>query len=348
MSTSIAIDVHGGDNGISTTIPACLQALKELKGVSLILAGNQNEIQNSLDKHPDYLTHKDSIKIHHASQQVAMDEDLMSSMRKRDSSMRVSASLVKSAQAQAFVSAGNSGALMAISKAVLKTIDGIERPAMFSKLPTLCGGHTHMLDLGANLDSDSSTLYNFALMGSIAVKYTSDISNPRVGLLNIGSEEIKGKQIIKDTAQLLKNSHLNYTGFIEADTLYTNPVDVVVCDGFDGNLVLKASEGTAKLVSTYLKRSFTHNLYHKISALVARPALKLFKKSLDPKTYNGASLLGLKGIVIKSHGGADSTAFFYAIKEAYLEANGNIIEKITQTIQQHPIPDLKNTQGIKQ
>lgn len=337
MLSCISIDAHGGDFGLDTTLPACLNALEKFNDISLILVGDKEKIEQALNS--DALSnlakkHQDRYNTHNASQIVGMDEDIKSALRnKRDSSMRVALTLVKDNTAQACVSAGNSGALMAVSKMVLKTIDGIDRPAMFAKLPTIANKHTHMLDLGANIDSKANTLLGFAIMGSITVQYIDKIDKPRVGLLNIGSEDIKGKEITKQTAQLLKdNALINYVGFIEANTIYTEPVDLVVCDGYEGNLVLKASEGVATLMKTYLKRSFSKNIFTKLAALISLPALKHFKSSLDPRTYNGASLLGLKGVVIKSHGGADSFAFFHAIADARLSANNQITTKIQAQI----------------
>ena len=334
MLISISIDVHGGDNGVNVTVVACLEALEIFDDIFLVLVGDDKQIQSVLDTHPLAKKYQSKYRIVHATQIISMKEDLRSALRKRDSSMRTSIHLVKSKQTQACVSAGNSGALMAIATVMLKTLPGIDRPAMFAKLPTTANHYTHMLDLGANIDSKASTLFGFAIMGSIAVQYTENLKSPRVALLNIGSEDIKGKQVIKDTAELLKVSSLNYVGFIEADTLYTKPVDVVVCDGFEGNLVLKASEGIVTLIKIYLKRSFSQNLYTKLATFLSMPVLKHFKKSLDPRTYNGASLLGLKGIVVKSHGNADVFSFLYAIKEARLEAKNNIADKIDQKIHQ--------------
>jgi glycerol-3-phosphate acyltransferase PlsX len=245
--------------------------------------------------------------------------------------MRVAINLVKDETVDACVSAGNTGALMAISRFVLKTIQGIDRPAIMGRMPTMTG-HTHMLDLGANVDSKPEALVEFAVMGSIAVKHTENITTPSVGLLNIGEEEMKGNDSIKKTAELLKTSSLNYIGFIEGDDIYKGAVDLVVCDGFEGNIALKASEGVATMMGHYLKQAFTKNIFTKIVALIATPVLKDFKSSLDPGKYNGASLLGLRGIVVKSHGGANADSFFQAIKEAYLEAHAKIIEKITAQV----------------
>jgi len=250
---------------------------------------------------------------------------------KKDSSMRVAIDLVKNDKADACVSAGNTGALMAISRFVLKTIDGVNRPAIMGRIPTI-KGHTHMLDLGANINSDAQALMEFAILGSTAVKYTENISSPTIGLLNIGEEEIKGNENIKQTAELLKQSNLNYAGYVEGNDIYSGKVDLVVCNGFEGNIALKASEGVAKLMSNYLKKAFSKNFLTKLAAIIALPILKEYKSSLDPGKYNGASLLGLKGIVVKSHGGADSFSFLQAIKEAYVEAQVIITEKISESV----------------
>lgn len=335
MLIQIAIDMHGGDHGLKTTIPACLMALEKFDDIFLVMVGQTKLIEEHLKKHAKFQSLTHQFSIHHADQIIQMDEELISALKhKKKSSMRYTIKLVKDKTCEACVSAGNSGALMAISRAILKTISGIDRPAMFARLPTKNKKDTYMLDLGANIDSDAKTLLNFAIMGSIVVEHTQHISKPRIGLLNIGSEEIKGKQVIKDAAQLLKESNLNYQGFIEADNIYTKPVDVVVCDGFEGNLVLKASEGIANMINSYLKSAFYQTLWNKISAFMARPALKIFKDSLDPRHYNGASLLGLTGIVIKSHGGADSLSFLYAITEARIEASSHITQKIQTEISQ--------------
>ena len=258
-----------------------------------------------------------------------MDDSPSTALRhKKDSSMRVAINLVQSGISDACVSAGNTGALMSIARFVLKTIEGVDRPAIMSAFPTLTGP-THVLDLGANVDSKPETLLQFAIMGSIAVQNTENISNPSVGLLNVGSEEFKGHGKIQETAELLKNSSLNYIGFVEGNDIYKGDVDVIVCDGFEGNIALKASEGVAHMFSHFIKKSFSKNIYTKMVALIARPVMRDFKSRVDPGRYNGASLLGLKGVVVKSHGNADIDAFFQAIKEAYLEAHAKITEKIS-------------------
>jgi glycerol-3-phosphate acyltransferase PlsX len=263
-----------------------------------------------------------------------MDESPSNALRKKkDSSMRIAINLVKDGIVDACVSAGNTGALMAIARFVLKTIDGVDRPAIMSSVPTITG-HNHILDLGANIDSKPGTLLQFAIMGSIAVQHTENIQNPSIGLLNVGVEDMKGHEKIQATADLLKNSSLNYRGFVEGDDIYKGVVDVIVCDGFEGNIALKASEGVANMVSHFIKESFNKNLLTKIVALFAKPVLKSFKAKVDPGKHNGASLLGLKGVVVKSHGNADADSFLQAINEAYLEAHAKITEKISKQLTQ--------------
>jgi len=242
---------------------------------------------------------------------------------KKDSSMRVAINLVNDDAAQACVSAGNTGALMATARYVLHTLAGIDRPAINTTLPSL-NRHTHMLDLGANVDCKAENLFQFAVMGSVLAQAVDDIAAPKVGLLNVGSEAIKGNDQVKEANILLEKSSLNYIGYVEGDDIFCGDVDVIACDGFVGNVSLKTSEGVAKLISDYAKKSFTKNIYTKLIALLATPILKEFKHSIDPRRYNGASLLGLKGIVIKSHGGADAFSFEHAISIAHLEAKKGV------------------------
>ena len=332
MTIKVSIDASGGDHGIPVSIAAGLKALGQIQDLQLVFVGDEASIQKELDQHPDSQNLAHRFSITHASQVVEMNEPPSIALRKKkDSSMRVAINLVKDHTVDACVSAGNTGALMAISRFVLKTIKGIDRPAIMGRMPTM-NGHTHMLDLGANVDSKPEALLEFAIMGSIAVKHTENIASPTVGLLNIGEEEMKGNENIKNTAELLKNSTLNYVGFVEGDDIYKDSVDLVVCDGFEGNIALKASEGVAAMMGHYLKQAFTKNIFTKIIALIASPVLKDFKSSLNPGKYNGASLLGLTGIVVKSHGGADANSFLQAIKEAHLEAHAKITEKIASQV----------------
>jgi glycerol-3-phosphate acyltransferase PlsX len=247
--------------------------------------------------------------------------------------MRVAIDLVKEGSAHACVSAGNTGALMATARFVLKTLPGIDRPAICFALPTI-KGHTHMLDLGANLDADAETLFQFAVMGAALTSAVENMNRPMVGLLNIGAEEIKGHEQIKEAGRLLAASELNYVGFIEGDDIYAGTVDVVVCDGFVGNVALKTSEGVARMIRYYMEQEFKRSLFTKMVAALAMPVLKAFKARIDPRQYNGASLLGLQGIVIKSHGGADVVAYSNAIKEAVMEVRKNVPQRIAKQLEE--------------
>jgi glycerol-3-phosphate acyltransferase PlsX len=340
MSIKVSIDASGGDFGIPVTINAGIIALKTFNDLTVAFVGDEKAIKKEINNAsipPEIL---ERIEIKHASQVINMDDSPSTALRhKKDSSMRVAINLVKDGNAHACVSAGNTGALLSIAKFVLKTIKGVDRPAIMSAVPTLTGRPTHILDLGANVDSKPETLLQFAIMGSIAAQNTEEIDNPTVGLLNVGSEELKGHWKIQETAELLKNSSLNYIGFVEGDDIYKGSVDVIVCDGFEGNIALKASEGVAHMFSHFIKKSFNKNFFTKIAALIASSVMRDFKSRVDPGKYNGASLLGLKGVVVKSHGKADVDSFFQAIKEAYLEAHAKITDKIsvqlTRELEQH-------------
>ncbi len=327
---TIAIDAMGGDFGPKVTIPAALLALKEFKNLTLILVGDSDAINQQLKEHN--AQESSTLKIHHTTQIVEMDESpALALKKKKDSSMRVAINLVKEKTAQACVCAGNTGALMATSKFVLKTIKGINRPAICSALPSKTG-HTHMLDLGANIECSAEQLLQFAVMGSILASSVDGKTSPSVGLLNIGSEATKGNDTIKAASELIKNSGLNYVGYVEGDDIYKGGTDVIVTDGFSGNISLKTAEGLASFISHVLKSNFNKNLFTKLLGLIAYPVLKAFKDKLDPRRYNGASLLGLNGIVIKSHGGADVIAFNNAIKIACLEADESVPQKIAEEI----------------
>ncbi|MDX1351499.1 MAG: phosphate acyltransferase PlsX [Thiomicrorhabdus sp.] len=329
MAITIAIDAMGGDHGLSVTVPASIDALNTYSDIQIVLVGQQSLIEAELTKH-QYDASR--ITIQHAEQVVEMDDLPSKALRnKRQSSMRIALNLVKDDEAQACVSAGNTGALMAVAKFVLKTIPGIDRPAICTSMPTM-KGHVHVLDLGANVGCTGENLMQFALMGSVLTQAVDENPHPRVGLLNIGEEEIKGHQRIKDAHQLLQNTSINYIGYVEGDDIYKGDTDIVACDGFDGNIALKASEGVAKMISFYLKEAFTKNLLTKFVALLAYPVLKSFKSKVDPRRYNGASLLGLRKIVIKSHGGADQFSFFHAISEARLEVTKNVPELISAEV----------------
>jgi len=293
----IALDAMGGDHGPRVTVGAAKLALEEIPGIELVLVGDEAQLRESLQKRE--LAGESRITIHHASEVVDMDEmPAVALKKKKDSSMRVAINLVKEGRVQACVSAGNTGALMATSKFVLKTIQGISRPAICTLLPGI-NGHTHILDLGANVNPNSEQLFQYAVMGVELTKAVENIEDPSVGLLNVGEEEIKGNDRVKQAAALLSESHLNYVGFVEGNDIYTGKVDVIVCDGFTGNIALKASEGVAKLLTSHAKEEFQKSLYGKLAALLTMPVLNAVRRRIDPRRYNGASLLGLRGIVIK-------------------------------------------------
>ncbi len=331
MSFTIALDAMGGDHGPNVVVPAALSVLKEVKNLKLILVGDQERMAEELKSHGAEVSTR--LQLRHASQQVEMDELPSAALRgKKDSSMRVAINLVRQGEASACVSAGNTGALMATSRFVLKTLPGIDRPAIISALPTTTG-HTHMLDLGANVDSSADVLFQFAVMGSVLVQAVDGIKNPTVGLLNIGAEEIKGNERVKEAARMLVKSDINYVGYVEGNDIFKGAVDVVVCDGFVGNVALKTTEGVASMIAHFLKENFSRNLLTKMAALIAMPVLKALKNQIDPRRYNGASFVGLNGIVVKSHGGADVFAFENAIKEAILEVEKSVPEKINQQLE---------------
>ncbi len=326
MNIKIALDAMGGDHGPSEIIPAAISALAKFPELELVLVGQEDKLVDELSKQKQYDSAR--IEIHHASEIVEMDELPSTVLRnKKDSSMRVAIDLVKQERVDACVSAGNTGALMATARFVLKMLPGIDRPAICGIMPRI-EGYTRMLDLGANVDSSSEQLFQFAVMGSELTSALEEKSNPTVGLLNVGAEEIKGNDCVKQAAALLSDSHLNYVGFVEGNDIFTGEVDVIVCDGFAGNIALKASEGVAQFLGHHAKASFKKSLYGKFAATLAMPVLKSLRKKIDPRRYNGASLLGLKGIVIKSHGGADRLSFVHAIEEAIMEVGHNVPDRI--------------------
>jgi glycerol-3-phosphate acyltransferase PlsX len=332
-TVSIALDAMGGDHGPEVIIPAALRVLAERADVKLILVGDEARLAQVLEL--SGASAGDRLRVRHASQQVGMDELPSHAMRnKKDSSMRVAIELVKKGEAHACVSAGNTGALMATARFVLKMLVGIDRPAICTAIPSI-KGHTWVLDLGANVDCSAEHLLQFAVMGSVLATAADGTQHPRVGLLNIGEEAIKGNEQVKEAANLLAASHLNYTGFAEGNEIYTGNFDVIACDGFVGNVSLKSSEGVAKMVAYYIKEEFNRNLLTRLAGLVAMPVLRTFRSTIDPRHYNGASLLGLRGTVIKSHGGADSLAFANAIKVAILQARESVPERISHQLQIH-------------
>ncbi len=318
----------GGDFGLEVTVPAAVEMVRLDPELRLILVGDEGAIVAALAGSDDALRQR--LEIHHASQQVEMDESPSLALRKkRDSSMRVALNLVKEGRAGACVSAGNTGALMATSRFVLKMLPGIDRPAICGMLPTIAGT-SYMLDLGANVDADAQSLFQFSVMGAEFVTAVAGKQRPSIGLLNIGAEEIKGNEVVKQAAEVLAASDLNYYGFVEGDDIYKGTVDVVVCDGFVGNVALKASEGLAKMVSHFIRREFHSNLLTRLAGLIARPVLHSFRSRIDPRNYNGASLLGLRGIVVKSHGGTDVAGFCNAIRVAVAEVEHAIPSKIVR------------------
>ncbi len=318
---TVAIDAMSGDGGTAVIVDAVRTVLNQRDDVHLTLVGEPDLIESCIGQSP---LPNNQYSIVPSSEVVTMDDSAAVALRsKKKSSMRLAVNLVKDGSADACVSAGNTGALMAISRFVLKTVSGIDRPAISAIIPSV-GGHTHMLDLGANVDSSAEHLYQFALMGSILAEAVDGVSRPRVGLLNIGSEDIKGNEQVKNAAPLLADSPVNYIGFVEGNDIYTDNVDVVVCDGFVGNVSLKTSEGVAKMVSHYMKEEFKRTFLNKMIGLLAKPVLQAFGNRIDPRRYNGASFLGLQGVVVKSHGGADAVAFANAINIALLEIGHNV------------------------
>ncbi len=327
---SIALDAMGGDSGCKVVVPAVAHALQEYEDTNFILVGDREILRAALLKHG--IADNERLTIHHASQQVEMDELPSSAMRnKKDSSMRVALNLVKEGSASACVSAGNTGALMATARFVLKMLPGFDRPAICTRLPTQ-RAHTWVLDLGANVDCEAEHLFQFALMGSVLAQSVDANVRPLIGVLNIGEEEIKGNEQVRLAARMIADSPLNYGGFAEGDDIYGGKFDVIVCDGFVGNIALKTSEGVAKMIATFIREEFSRNLFTRCAALVALPVLKAFKRRIDPRRYNGACLLGLAGIVIKSHGGADALAFANAIKVAVLQVRESVPDRIREQL----------------
>ncbi|HSG22253.1 MAG TPA: phosphate acyltransferase PlsX [Azonexus sp.] len=328
MKTRIAIDCMGGDHGPSVTVPAAIQFLVGHPAANLILVGQEEVLRPLLGSHAE----DSRLRVVHASELVGMDESPALALRnKKDSSMRVAINLVKFGEADACVSAGNTGALMAISRFVLKMLPGIDRPAICAPLPTV-NGHTHMLDLGANVDCGPEHLLQFGIMGAMLVAAMEHKERPTVGILNIGAEEIKGNEVVKAAAELLRASDLNFIGNVEGDGIFKGEADVIVCDGFVGNVALKTSEGLAQMLASSLRSEFKRNWLTKIAALIAISVLNNFKKRFDHRLYNGAILLGLKGISVKSHGSADVLAFGNAISRAYDAAENRVLERITGRI----------------
>lgn len=329
---TIAVDCMGGDFGPAVTLPACAAFLASHPNSRLLLVG----LPEALAKLSPAID-PSRVQVIPASEVVTMDDPLEVALRrKRDSSMRVAINQVKDGAAQAAVSAGNTGALMAIARFVLKTLDGIDRPAIAGQMPNVTGGATTMLDLGANVDCSAEHLLQFAVMGSALVVAISGKESPTVGLLNIGEEAIKGNEVIKQTGVLLRaaaaNGDLNFQGNVEGNDIFKGVVDLVVCDGFVGNVALKSSEGLASMVSTLIKQAFGRNILTKMAAIVAYPVLSAFKRRVDHRRYNGAALLGLRGLVFKSHGSADAFAFEQALARAYDAAHNQLLDNVRARI----------------
>jgi phosphate acyltransferase len=341
MQINIAIDAMGGDHGPAVTVPAALQFLERSPNARVLLVGRTEPIRAELKRAgapaalelPANSTDHARLKVVEAPDVVGMDEDIRSAIRnKKNSSMRIAIDLVKSGEADACVSAGNTGALMGTAKFVLKTLPGIDRPAICAALPTR-KGVTYALDLGANAESSAEHLLQFAIMGAMLATAVDSNPNPSVGLLNIGSEDIKGNEKVKAAGELLKASHLNYYGNVEGTDIYKGTTDVVVCDGFVGNVMLKTSEGIAKMMGDFLKEEYTKNIFRKIAAVVSYAVIKGFKSRVDHRRYNGAALLGLKGVVVKSHGSADAYAFVNAISRAASEVEHGLLALITKEVE---------------
>ena len=326
MQITIAIDCMGGDHGPHVTVPAALNFLKSNSDVDIVLVGLRDAIDAELKARGARSGPR--LRVHHASEVVLMDESPALALRnKKDSSVRVAVELVKNGEAHACVSAGNTGALMAVSRFVLKMLPGIDRPAIIAALPSMRGS-TYVLDLGANVDCGPEHLLQFAIMGATLVAAVEHKDRPSVGLLNIGEEDIKGNDVVKRAAELLRDSEVNFIGNIEGDGIYRGEADVVVCDGFVGNVMLKASEGMVQMVRSFIRQEFMRSVIARLAGVIVMPAIYAFRKRLDPRRFNGATLLGLKGIVVKSHGSADAFGFERAIERAMEEVRNEVLHRL--------------------
>ena len=326
MDITVAIDCMGGDHGPHVTVPAALNFLKSNSDVDIVLVGLRDAIEAELKARGARPGPR--LRVHHASEVVLMDESPALALRnKKDSSIRVAVDLVKNGEAHACVSAGNTGALMAVSRFVLKMLPGIDRPAIIAALPSMKGS-TYVLDLGANVDCGAEHLLQFAIMGATLVAAVEHKERPSVGLLNIGEEDIKGNEVVKEAAEMLRESGLNFIGNIEGDGIYRGEADVVVCDGFVGNVMLKASEGMVQMVRSFIRQEFMRSVLTRLASVIVMPALFAFRKRLDPRRFNGATLLGLRGIVVKSHGSADAFGFERAIERAMEEVRNEVLRRL--------------------
>ncbi|HKC54232.1 MAG TPA: phosphate acyltransferase PlsX [Burkholderiales bacterium] len=341
MEITVAIDCMGGDHGPHVTVPAALNFLKSNSDVDVVLVGLRDAIEAELKARGARSGPR--LRVHHASEVVLMDESPALALRnKKDSSIRVSVELVKNGEAHACVSAGNTGALMAVSRFVLKMLPGIDRPAIIAALPSMRGS-TYVIDLGANVDCGPEHLLQFGIMGATLVAAVEHKERPSVGLLNIGEEDIKGNEVVKRAAELLRESGLNFIGNIEGDGIYRGEADVVVCDGFVGNVMLKASEGMVQMVRSFIRQEFMRSVLARLAGVIVMPAIYAFRKRLDPRRFNGATLLGLRGIVVKSHGSADVFGFERAIERAMEEVRNEVLHRLMRRFGQ---ADQGNSEAV--
>ncbi len=338
----MAVDAMGGDTGIAVTVPASISFLQSHNDTHIALVGKAELLSQFLKSSPvagqaSQLQTGGRLSIVHADEVVLMDDPITVALRvKKNSSIRVGAQLVRDGASDALISAGNTGALMAISRFVLKTHEGIDRPAIAAQLPTTSGKNVTILDLGANVDCSAEHLLQFAIMGAALANALDNLDNPTIGLLNVGEEVIKGNEVVKQAAQLLGASGLNFIGNIEGNDIYRGQTDVVVCDGFVGNVALKSTEGLAQMIGQFLREEYSRSVLSKFAAIVATGVLKRFKNRLDHRRYNGASLVGLRGVVIKSHGSADAFAFEQALRRAHDAVHNHLLQKITTALQNNP------------
>ncbi|QIE24550.1 Phosphate acyltransferase [Caballeronia sp. SBC1] len=343
MTVKITIDCMGGDHGPAVTVPAAVSFVRSHPDAQLLLVGIESAIRAQLKKCK--AIGETRLTVVPATEVVEMDDPVEVALRrKKDSSMRVALNLVKDGQAQTCISAGNTGALMAVSRYVLKTLPGIERPAIAFAMPSQ-KGFTTVLDLGANVDCEPQHLLQFAEMGHALVAAIGDKERPTIGLLNIGEEVIKGNETIKRAGELLRASTLNFYGNVEGNDIYKGTTDVVVCDGFVGNVALKTSEGLAQMLTDMIREEFSRSLATKLMALVALPVLKRFKRRVDPAQYNGAALLGLRGLVIKSHGSAQAYGFEWAIKRGYDAVKNGVLERLVRAMEENAAPVQQTALG---
>ena len=341
MEITVAIDCMGGDHGPHVTVPAALNFLKSHSDVDVVLVGLRDAIEAELKARGARSGPR--LRVHHASEVVLMDESPALALRnKKDSSIRVSVELVKNGEAHACVSAGNTGALMAVSRFVLKMLPGIDRPAIIAALPSMRGS-TYVIDLGANVDCGPEHLLQFGIMGATLVAAVEHKDRPSVGLLNIGEEDIKGNEVVKRAAELLRESGLNFIGNIEGDGIYRGEADVVVCDGFVGNVMLKASEGMVQMVRSFIRQEFMRSVLARLAGVIVMPAIYAFRKRLDPRRFNGATLLGLRGIVVKSHGSTDVFGFERAIERAMEEVRNEVLHRLMRRFGQ---ADQGNSEAV--